>query len=167
MFRKVDDFIGNYSEHLKNVAKLMSTITDESLAQEVAPGHRNLGQIAWHIAQSIPEMTNRTGLSVSGPAESDPVPAFARAIAEAYESSANSLLDEVKSKWDDSTLEIVDDMYGMKWQRGVTLSILISHDLLHGGEMTVLMRQAGLRVHGLCGPSKEEWAEYGMEAPAI
>jgi uncharacterized damage-inducible protein DinB len=30
--------------------------------------------------------------------------------------------------------------------------------------MTVLMRQAGLRVPGIYGPAKEEWEEHGMPA---
>lgn len=33
--------------------------------------------------------------------------------------------------------------------------------------MTVLMRQAGLVVPGIYGPSKEEWANFGMESPQI
>ncbi len=33
--------------------------------------------------------------------------------------------------------------------------------------MTVLMRQAGLTVPGIYGPSKEEWANLGMEAPKM
>jgi uncharacterized damage-inducible protein DinB len=30
--------------------------------------------------------------------------------------------------------------------------------------MTVLMRQAGLRVPGVYGPAEEEWGEMGMAA---
>jgi uncharacterized damage-inducible protein DinB len=33
--------------------------------------------------------------------------------------------------------------------------------------MTVLMRQAGLAVPGMYGPAREDWAKYGMAAPAI
>lgn len=33
--------------------------------------------------------------------------------------------------------------------------------------MTVLMRQAGLLVPDLYGPTKEQWAEYGVPAPVI
>jgi uncharacterized damage-inducible protein DinB len=28
--------------------------------------------------------------------------------------------------------------------------------------MTVLMRQAGLKVPGIYGPSREEWSQFGM-----
>ena len=56
-------------------------------------------------------------------------------------------------------------MYGQKWKRGVTLGILITHQIHHRAQMTVLMRQAGLKVPGIYGPAYEEWAAMGMEAP--
>jgi uncharacterized damage-inducible protein DinB len=59
-------------------------------------------------------------------------------------------------------LSEVIPIYGEKWPRGLTLSILIGHQTHHRGQMTVLMRQAGLPVPGVVGPSKEEWAAMGM-----
>ena len=35
----------------------------------------------------------------------------------------------------------------------------------HRGQMTILMRQAGLLVPGMYGPSKDEWLAFGEEAP--
>jgi uncharacterized damage-inducible protein DinB len=58
-------------------------------------------------------------------------------------------------------------MYGEKWKRGVTLTVLVTHQAHHRGQMTVLMRQAGLRVTGVYGPAREEWAGMGMSAPEI
>ncbi|MCK4657684.1 MAG: hypothetical protein KAT85_11650, partial [candidate division Zixibacteria bacterium] len=37
----------------------------------------------------------------------------------------------------------------------------------HRGQMTVLMRQAGLKVPGVYGPSMEEWEHFGMKKPEI
>ena len=54
-------------------------------------------------------------------------------------------------------------MYGETWKRGVALEMLIRHEAHHRGQMTVLMRQAGLPVHGVYGPSREEWTAMGME----
>ena len=58
-------------------------------------------------------------------------------------------------------------MYGEKWQRGLTLHILLQHEVHHRGQMTVLMRQAGLKVPNIYGPAKEGWAEYGADTPII
>lgn len=43
-------------------------------------------------------------------------------------------------------------MYGEIWARGLTLFYLITHQAHHRGQMTVLMRQAGLPVPGIYGP---------------
>ncbi|MHB8840055.1 MAG: DinB family protein, partial [Gemmatimonadaceae bacterium] len=40
--------------------------------------------------------------------------------------------------------------------RGFVLTVLMNHQWHHRGQMTVLMRQAGLSVPGVCGPSREE-----------
>jgi uncharacterized damage-inducible protein DinB len=62
---------------------------------------------------------------------------------------------------------IEDDMYGEKWPRGRSAHILIDHQTHHRGQMTVLMRQAGLVVPGIYGPAKEAWAAYGAPAPEV
>jgi uncharacterized damage-inducible protein DinB len=58
-------------------------------------------------------------------------------------------------------------MYGQQWKRGYTLAVLVRHQAHHRGQMTVLMRQAHLRVPGVYGPAREEWSEFGMQPPAI
>ena len=71
----------------------------------------------------------------------------------------------VKEQWTDETLLQEDNIYGETWKRGFTLLALNDHETHHFGQLTVLMRNAGLPVHGRFGPSKEEWAVYGMEQP--
>ena len=58
------------------------------------------------------------------------------------------------------------NMYGQMWTREATLTSLVVHQIHHRAQMTVLMRQAGLKVPGIYGPSKEEWGQFGMQAPA-
>jgi hypothetical protein len=50
--------------------------------------------------------------------------------------------------------------------RGQTLLYMIFHQAHHRGQITVLMRQAGLKVVGIYSPAQEEWAEQGMPAIA-
>ena len=75
--------------------------------------------------------------------------------------------EQIKADWNDSTLNVSDDMYGEKWPRGMTLAVLVSHQTHHRAQMTVLMRQANLRVPGVYGPAREEWAPMGVQPPAI
>jgi uncharacterized damage-inducible protein DinB len=167
MYQSVDAFLGNYEQLAKSTQAYLDALTDESLDQAVADGHRTLGRIAWHVVQTIPEMMGQTGLTPKGPGEGAAVPETAAAIADAYREASASLLSEVRGKWSDQALNVEDDLYGMKWKRGLTLHILDTHQAHHMGQMSVLMRQAGLKVPGAFGPSKEEWARSGMEPPAI
>ncbi len=145
----------------------MGALTDQSLNQKVAEGHRTLGRIVWHIATTIPEMANNTGLKVNGPKEDAPLPNTAFEIMDGYDVAANSLLEQIKENWTDEDLRKEDEMYGEKWSREYSLRVLREHEIHHRGQMTILMRQAGLEIPGLFGPSKEEWAKFGMEEPKI
>jgi len=133
------------------------------LKQKVTPDGRSLGFLAWHLIQTIPEMMGKTGLKISGPSEHSESPATAKEIADTYESTSNSFMEELTKNWKDEMLNTEDEMYGEKWKKGMTLIYLNLHQAHHRGQMTVLMRQAGLKVTGVYGPSKEEWAAYGME----
>lgn len=162
MFRTVADFERAFTSQRDSSLKMLSALNDESLGQEVAPGYRSLGRIAWHLVDTFADMGNRCGLGIDK-VDWDNVPATAKEIHDAYEKLSGQLLAAVREQWTDADMEKEDDLYGEMWKRGATLSILIVHDVYHIGQITVLMRQAGLQVPGILGPSKEEWAKFGME----
>jgi uncharacterized damage-inducible protein DinB len=165
MFRKLDDFLKAYEQLTEGTNRIFAALTDKNLSQSVAEGHRTLGQIAWHIVTSIPEMMSRTGLSLESVDHEAAPPASADEIRAAYKCASAELKEAIRAKWNDETLLQVDDMYGMQWPRGITLGALTSHEVHHRGQMTVLLRQAGQKVPGIFGPAKEEWGQYGMEPP--
>ncbi len=167
MYTQIKQFVDNWKNSSDATRKLMGALTDLSLNQKVAEGHRTLGKIAWHIATSIPEMANRTGLKVNGPKEDSPAPNTAFEIMDGYDVAAKSLLDQIQENWTDADLQVQDEMYGEKWRREFTVRVLREHEIHHRGQMTVLMRQAGLEIPGIYGPSKEEWAKFGMTEPEI
>jgi len=162
MYRTIQDFQGAWAYEAEATVKVFNALTDESLEQRVDPKGRTLGRIAWHIVQTLPEMCGRTGLKVVGPSEDAPVPTSAGDLSRAYQEAADSLARQIQESWTDSDLEVEDDMYGEMWKRGQTLGALVGHQTHHRGQMTVLMRQAGLKVPGVYGPSREEWSAYGM-----
>jgi uncharacterized damage-inducible protein DinB len=167
MFRTIADFEKAWGHVGAETLKVLKALDDASLKQSVADGHRTLGRLAWHVTGTLAEMMNRTGLVVEGPAEGAPVPKRAAEIASTYERSSRSLLAQIKERWNDAALLIEDEMYGDKWARGSTLLALVSHQAHHRGQMTVLMRQAGLKVPGVYGPALEEWSAFGAPPPEI
>jgi uncharacterized damage-inducible protein DinB len=164
MFRSIDDFASAWQMEAESTMKILRSLTDASLTQAVVPGGRTLGFLAWHITCTLAEMGGRAGLAIEGPTEQTPdaVPTRAADIAAQYEKSAAMVVPAVRTKWSDAQLSETIDMYGEKWQRAMLLTAIIAHQTHHRGQMTVLMRQAGVPVPGMYGPSKEEWAAMGM-----
>ncbi len=167
MFSRLKDFETVWIQEFHKTQKVFKHIPDKALGQAVGKDGRSLAQLAWHITVTIPEMMSQTGIAVSGPAPADPVPQSMMEIRQAYERAGLSVLEEIKSKWTDATLEVSDAMYGQMWKRSYTLAVLVFHQIHHRAQMTVLMRQAGLPVPGLYGPAREEWAQWGMPVPLI
>jgi uncharacterized damage-inducible protein DinB len=162
MIRSLDDFFDEWREESAATLKLMRTLNEASLSQEVSPGGRTLGRLAWHVALSISEMLEHAGLTVESVPQDSPVPLHAAEIADRYELDSAAIAPALRIHWTDDMLEEEVPMYGEMWKRGTVLSVLIRHQTHHRGQMTVLMRQAGLPVAGVYGPAKEEWAAMGL-----
>jgi uncharacterized damage-inducible protein DinB len=167
MFTKIEHFDKTFEFESGATHRVMSALTDASLGQTVIPGHRTLGRIAWHIVTTYPEMLNQTGLNLCAVSKEAPLPAIASVIANSYRAVSDELRNRVKATWTDATLAITDNMYGEEWTRGSSLLILLKHEAHHRGQMTILMRQAGLVVPDIYGPAKEGWVNYGMNPPEI
>lgn len=169
MFTTLDAFLQSWQFESAHTQRLMDALTDASLAQPVAPGtdRRTLGRVAWHLVQTLPEMANRTGLAVGGVDLEAPVPAHAAAIAAAYAATSRSLAEQLRASWRDESLATEHEMYGERWTGAKVLAALLLHEVHHRGQMTVLMRQAGLAFPGIYGPAEEEWAGMGMQPPRV
>ncbi len=101
-------------------------------------------------------MMSRTGLNFESINEDAPVPNTAKEISNYYREASTSVVTAIKAQWNDQTLLEERDMYGETWTIGTTLNALIAHQIHHRGQMTVLMRQAGLRVPGMIVPARED-----------
>ncbi|HMJ09643.1 MAG TPA: DinB family protein [Pyrinomonadaceae bacterium] len=166
MLRTIEDFQKDWTYEAEATSKVLNVLTDESLSQKVNDGGRELGFLAWHLVMTLGEMLSHVGLTIDAPATTEACPSSAAEIAARYETAAKSVTDQVGKNWTDETLLQTDNMYGDTWARGLTLFLLITHQAHHRGQMTVLMRQAGLPVPGVYGPSKEEWQAHGIPAMA-
>ncbi|MED0678478.1 DinB family protein [Aneurinibacillus thermoaerophilus] len=147
--------------------KWLDVLTDKSLAQEVTAQDRTLGRIAWHIVLTIHEMMTHAGLSFDAPSDDTKVPVTAKEIADGYRQASKAFVTALKEQWTDEGLQEDVNMYGQIWKKSFVLAVLIQHQVHHRGQMTVLMRQAGLRVPGVFGPAREEWSAMGVAEPPV
>ncbi|RAS81929.1 DinB family protein [Priestia endophytica] len=167
MFQSLGSFFKSWEYEAKATQRLLKNLTDESLKQAITSQNWTLGRIAWHTVAAIHIIASNTNLTFEAPSEDWPVPSSAQFIADSYHQASDAFVQALKTQWIDKTLEEPIDFLGRKISNGSLLMFLIQHQNHHRGQMTVLMRQAGLIVPGIYGPSKEEWAEYGMEAPKM
>ena len=163
MYRTIEDFVLDWKYESGATMKILRALTDNSLSQKVTPEGRSLGFLAWHLVLTLSEMGSKMGLQVTAPAEDSKPPTVAAEIASTYDISSKSVLEAVRRSWTDASLNDDVQMYGEMWKRGGALTSLVMHQTHHRAQMTVLMRQAGLKVPGIYGPSKEEWAQMGMQ----
>ncbi|MDX1701030.1 MAG: DinB family protein [Melioribacteraceae bacterium] len=163
MYCKISEFIEDWKHESESTIKVLSNLTDKVLTVKFNKEIRTAGRLAWHIITSVGEMAHRTGLTFETVDENAPIPKSVKEIVNEYKRTSEGLIKEIQTKWKDETLLFEDDMYGEMWKRGKTLGVLVTHQIHHRGQLTVVMRLAGLKVPGVYGPAKEEWKGYGME----
>jgi uncharacterized damage-inducible protein DinB len=164
MYRNVNDFIADWQKEKLHTSTVFANITEETKAIKINPDVRTLERLAWHITQTITEMGTKAGLFDADPLEHmPPPPAFAE-IAAMHEQYNDKLYEAVSTRYTDNALNEEVNMYGENWTKGTILKVLIAHEAHHRSQMTVIMRMVGLKVPGLYGPAKEDWAAMGMPA---
>lgn len=155
MTKNLTELLGYFKLEARITERLFTHLTDASLAQRVTEKDRSLGEIAWHLVTSIPEMLRYLGLEVAGPPPDASVPISARELVEAYRHVSQAALTAMAHSWTDASLGEVHEVYGYRWTKAQTVWALLFHQTHHRGAMTVLMRQAGLKLPDIYGPSRD------------
>lgn len=160
MYTRIEDFAAEWKKEAQLTQDVLDVLTDESLSQPIVPGRRSLGRLAWHLVSSVQYMS-ALGLEFEG--VKDELPDTAEMIAGEYRRVAAALLQAVETQWNDDSLRESRAIMGEEWENGASLRFTVLHQTHHRGQLTVLMRQAGLRPPGVYGPTYEDWEERGLE----
>lgn len=158
MYRTVQDFLGEWTSASAGTIRVLESLTDDKLGQSIVEGHSSLGWLGWHLATCPMFFGGQVGLTLTPVGNPKEVPGHAAVIVEAYKKIAANITSEVEKLTDEQMVESVQTFAGLM-PRGTMLRTLIDHQTHHRGQMTVLLRQAGLHVPGLIGPTREEQAQ--------
>ncbi|KOF09333.1 hypothetical protein AC739_15290 [Planococcus glaciei] len=167
MYVTVEDFLKEWEREAELTQKVLERLTDESLEQKVYPEGRTLGRLAWHITTTIPEYLNHFGVETAQKENPETVPASAKEIAEAFKRTSTAAAEAIRLHWTDESLKDVQAAFGRQETNAQILMGLIKHTVHHRGQMTVLIRQAGIKPYGVYGPPKEDWVHLGVEKPPL
>lgn len=158
MYLDTKEFVDEWTTESNTSLRVMKVITDSSLDQKIHQEGRNLAHLAWHMTMMIGGTSSIVGLEVAAPPRGTEMPNSAVALVEAYEKAARSLCEQAIGKLPDSTLSVEVPFFGRSMPIGRVLHRLVLHQCHHRGQMTVLIRQAGLVHPGVYGPTREEAA---------
>lgn len=155
MYRTVNDFLNDWSVSAQGTQRVLQSLTDEKLDQAIVEGHNTLGWLGWHLANSPAFFMRQVGLRVDLVGDVEQIPTQAADIVNAYAKVAEDVKHEVEQHLtDEKMIENTETFFG-PMPRGAMLRTFIDHQTHHRGQMTVLLRQAGLPVPGIMGPTKE------------
>jgi uncharacterized damage-inducible protein DinB len=167
MYVTIADFIKEWNKESLLTQKVLDGLTDESLKQKVYPEGRTLGRIAWHLTTNIPSYLAKFGLKIEGVENGDNVPTSAKVIAETFKNVSSDAAKVINEQWTDESLKQIQEAFGRQESNASILMGLIKHIVHHRGQVTVLMRQAGIKPFGVYGPPKEDWIHLGVENPPL
>ncbi|WP_313892155.1 DinB family protein [Psychrobacillus sp.] len=154
MYRKVEDFIEDWSNSAAGTLNVFKAMTNDKLDQAIVEGHNTLGWLAWHLVGSAGAFGHFAGLQIPGPGKDEAAPTEVSEFVAAYEKAVDAYKTEATKLTDEMLMEEINGFTGPT-ARGKFLRALIDHQAHHRGQMTVLLRQAGLTVPGVMGPTKE------------
>jgi uncharacterized damage-inducible protein DinB len=167
MYITISDFIKEWNREAMLTQRVLEGLTDDSLKQQVYSEGRTLGRIAWHITTNIPEYLAEFGLKIDGVKNAESVPTSAQEIAETFKNISVNVSRVIEEQWTDESLKQIQEAFGRQESNATILMGLIKHIVHHRGQITVLMRQAGLKPFGVYGPPKEDWIHFGVDNPPL
>jgi uncharacterized damage-inducible protein DinB len=154
--------IQELEQEAKTTRRVLERVPGEKLAWKPHEKSMSLGQLALHIAQVpgvIAEMATQSPYQVSDfvqpPAKSaaELVPALEKSIARAKEILASMSDADLGKHW--SAVLGGKEVFGMP-VGAVLRTIMLNHWYHHRGQLSVYLRQVGVPVPSIYGPSADE-----------
>ena len=158
MYQSIEQFVNDWNQEAALTIKVLEALTDASLKQAVSDTRpKTLGDLGWHVAGAPVGILGGAGLQIAAPDFKRPVPASAAEIVDAYRSMSAVVADAIKAQWTDVQLSKSLLLFGsMNMTYESVLTLVVRHQIHHRGQMTILIRQAGLVPPGVYGPNEEE-----------
>lgn len=167
MYTTVQDLIREWKIEANHMQNVLDILTDDALNQSISPHNRTIGRIAWHIVTNIPEYFTQFGVDVVGVEGAEVVPTSAKLIAETFSEVNISVVKAVQTCWTDDDLYTIQEAFGRKESNASIFMGQVKHIIHHRGQLTVLIRQTGLRPPAIYGPTVEDWKRMKREAPTV
>ena len=159
MYRNLNDFIQEWEKNCAGTLAIFESITDEKKYVSIVEGHSSLEFLSWHLTAAPAYFLGQAGFSLE--VELDPIntPATISEIISKYKAVSDNVVKVVQENLSDEKLLTEVTSHGQLTPIGAILRLMVDHQTHHRAQMQVLLRQAGLPVPGVMGPTKEALAK--------
>jgi uncharacterized damage-inducible protein DinB len=160
----IDGMLQELEQEAQTTRRVLERVPDDRLAWKPHARARTLGQLALHIAMvpgGVAELASRPSPAEAPQFAEDPSPATAGELIPALDASI-ARARELVGRMDDATL-----METWTMKRGdrelfaiprvaLLRSVMLNHWYHHRGQLTVYLRELGVPVPSIYGPSADE-----------
>lgn len=158
----IDAFLQELEHEAKTTKRVLERVPDNKLGWRPHQKARTLGELALHVAGTPGAVARLAAQSeIQAPDFKDPVPNSAAELIPALEESI-ATARQVLGSMDDATLNSTWRMKRngqeiMAIPRAAFLrSIMLNHWYHHRGQLSVYLRQLGVQIPSIYGPSADE-----------
>ena len=158
----IDSFLQELEHEAKTTRRVLERVPDNQLGWRPHPKSRTLGELALHVAATPGAVAKLAVQSEIPPPDfTDPVPKSASELIPALDESV-ATAKQLLSKMDDATLNATwrvkrNGQEVMAIPRAALLrSIMLNHWYHHRGQLSVYLRELGVPIPSIYGPSADE-----------
>lgn len=159
MYRNLNDFIQEWQKNCSGTLSILESITDEKKYVSIVEGHSSLESLSWHLTTAPAYFLGLIGLTLDVELNPKNTPATISEIISTYKTVSANVAKVAQENLSDEKLLATVEAHGQATPIGAILRILVDHQTHHRAQMQVLLRQAGLHVPGVMGPTKEDFAK--------
>ena len=159
MYRNINDFIQEWERNSSGTLAIFESITEEKKHFSIVEGHSSLEWLSWHLTTAPAYFMGQIGLALDVELNPKDTPNTLSEIIKIYRSASESIINVVKEQLSDERLLNEVNSHGQLTPIGSILRMMVDHQTHHRAQMQVLLRQAGLPVPGVMGPTKEQLAK--------
>jgi len=158
----IDSFLQELEHEAKTTRRVLERVPGNQLGWRPHPKSRTLGELALHVAGTPGAVAKLAMQSeIQPPDFKDPIPASASELIPALEESV-ATAKQLLGTMDDATLNATwrvkrNGQEVMAIPRAALLrSIMLNHWYHHRGQLSVYLRELGVPVPSIYGPSADE-----------
>lgn len=158
----IDSFLQELEHEAKTTRRVLERVPDSQLGWRPHPKSRTLGELALHVAGTPGEVAKLAAQSeIQAPDFKDAVPTSAAELIPALDESI-ATARQLLGKMDDATLNGTwrvkrNGQEVLAMPRAALLrSIMLNHWYHHRGQLSVYLRELGVAVPSIYGPSADE-----------